>query len=75
MAFYDPNAKIIRLGDKVYDTVDPRHTGRVILINSGLFATIKWDDHPSYYSTLPLRVLKLAATDSRRNENEGEQVD
>lgn len=31
-----------RCGDWVYDPIDPRHIGRIKLIDSGLFVVVEW---------------------------------
>jgi len=53
-----------RCGDWVIDQTDPRHVGRIIEINSGIWATVQWerDDNrrPQWLSTL--RLSKLTVT-------------
>jgi hypothetical protein len=52
-------------GDWVYDQVDPRHVGRIKLIDSGLFAVIEW--RAGLYSTLRISHIRHA-------ESEGDHV-
>ena len=43
-------------GDWVYDPVDPRHVGRIVAIQDGIWATVEW--RPGLVSD-PLRLTRL----------------
>jgi hypothetical protein len=45
------------VGDWVYDVVDPRHVGRIVLIDSGLFARIEWRKN-LVSEALPIKQLR-----------------
>jgi hypothetical protein len=47
------------VGDWVYHVVDPRHVGRVVLIESGLWARVAWRKNLS--EDLPVKKLRKAA--------------
>jgi hypothetical protein len=51
-----------RCGDRVYDKVDPRHVGRIKLIDSGLFVVVEW--RKGLYSTL--RINKIGHAEPER---------
>lgn len=54
VAFFNPSKP--RIGDLVYDQIDPRHVGRLVAIDSDLFGVVRWDNDQR--STLPLRHLR-----------------
>jgi len=59
-----------RCGDRVYDVIDPRHVGTIVLMESDLWATIRWQDkHPKLESVLPIRHLRFA---EKRKERDGD---
>jgi hypothetical protein len=34
----------LKCGDRVLDVRDPRHDGRVVAVNNGVIAVVKWDN-------------------------------
>lgn len=51
-------AHSFRCGDRVYDPVDPRHIGTIVMIDSGIWARVQWDP-PYTYLFSDLRLTKL----------------